>query len=404
MVLPSDCGEGKAGSSVCGDGCSMLITLTSPKGNRQNIVTELIIRFSYPSPLLLPHCPLRIFLKMLGLLLILFLAPFYVLTLPLSFSFPADQLVLQSVGSPAIETEVAAAQSSPIQTLYQFEDDVALENLAVRSNGSLVLTASNRPTVYYMDPNAQNKTPESLPPIPGVTSLTGIVETAPDVFAVVAGNWSSDTFQGTPGSFSIWSVNFTCSPPTVKIIASIPEADALNGITALKGSPDIVLIADSALGAVRWLNVTSGEQSVTIQSDFFTNTGGSPIGINGIRTYDGHLYYLNSAQMTYGRVPLTVDGRVAGAVQILATTHIPAIFDDFDMDWEGTAWVATHGNMLSEITVEGKQRNMTNTGMVEPTSVQFGRGCKQLEKTIYMTAAGNKTVGGQVFAINSWLV
>lgn len=343
---------------------------------------------------------------MLGLLLILFLTPFHVLTLPLSFSFPADRLVLQSVGSPAIETEVAAAPSSPIQLIYQFKDPVTLENLAVRSNGHLVLTASDQPNVYYMNPNARNAPPKSLPPIPGVTSLTGIVETAPDVFAVVAGNWSA-SFQGTPGSFSIWSVDFNPSQPTMKKIASIPEADALNGITALKGSPDIVLIADSALGAVRWLNVTSGEHSVTIQSDLFTNTNQVPIGINGIRTYDGHLYYLNSAQMTYGRVPLSVDGRVAGVVQILATTHLPAIFDDFDMDWEGTAWVATHGNMLSQITVEGKQRNITgsgNTEMVEPTSVQFGRGSKQLEKTIYMTAAGNKTVGGQVLAINVCLI
>ncbi|KAL2047430.1 hypothetical protein ABVK25_011538 [Lepraria finkii] len=343
---------------------------------------------------------------MLGLLLILFLAPFHVLTLPSSFSFPADQLVLQSVGNPAIETEAAAAPS-PIQLIYQFKDIVALENLAVRSNGHLVLTASNQPNVYDMNPNARNAPPKPLPRIPGVTSLTGIVETAPDVFAVVAGNWSA-TFQGTPGSFSIWSVDFNPSQPTVKRIASIPEADALNGITSLKGSPDIVLFADSALGAVRWLNVTSGEYNVTIQSPLFTNTSQIPIGINGIRTYDGHLYYLNSAQMTYGRVPLNVDGRgVAGEVQILARTHLPAIFDDFDMDWEGNAWVATHSNMLGQITVEGKQRNMTgsgNTELVEPTSVQFGRGSKQLEKTIYMTAAGNGKVGGQVLAINSCLM
>ncbi|KAK3167726.1 hypothetical protein OEA41_010854 [Lepraria neglecta] len=345
---------------------------------------------------------------MLGLLLILLLAPFNVLTLPSSFSFPANQLVLQSVGGPVIETEAAAAPSSAVQLIYQFKGHVALENLAARSNGHLVLTVSNQPIVYDMNPNARNAPPTPLPRIPGVTSLTGIVETAPDVFAVVAGNWSRETFQGTPGSFSIWSVDFNHPQPTVKIIASIPEAAALNGLTTLKGSPDIVLAADSALGAVGRLNVTSGEYSVAIQSPLFANSSIIPIGINGLRTFDGHLYYLNSAQGAYGRVPLNADGSAAGEVEVLARINLPAIYDDFDMDWEGTAWIATHGNMLNEITVEGKQRNITGNGqnieMTEPTSAQFGRGSKQAENTIYVTTGGNDTVGGQVLAVNICLI
>ena len=397
MVLPSDGGEGKAGPNVCGDGRSVLINLSSPKGNRQNVVTESL-------PVFLPYYPPRIFLKMLGLLLTLVFAPLNVLTLPLSFSFPADQLLLQPAGSPFLETETAAAPSSAVQLIYQFKDRVALENLAVRSNGHLVLTASNQPIVYDMNPIARNAPPIPLPRIPGVTGLTGIVETAPDVFAVVAGNWSSETFQGTPGSFSIWSVDFNPSRPTVKIIASIPEATALNGLTTLEGSPDIVLAADSALGAIRRLNVTSGEHTLAIESPLFAGTRIIPLGINGLCTFDGQLYFLNSAQGTYGRVPLNTDGSAAGEVQILARINLPAVYDDFDMDWEGTAWIATHGNMLNEITVEGKQRNVTGTGpkteMIEPTSAQFGRGSKEAEKTVYVTAAGNKTAGGQVLAIN----
>ena len=345
---------------------------------------------------------------MLGLLLILLFAPFNVLTLPLSFSFPADQLVLQPVGGPVIETGVAAAPSSAIQLIYQFKGRVALENLAARSNGHLVLTASNQAIVYDMNPAARNAPPTPLPQIPGVTGLTGIVETAPDVFAVVAGNWSSSGFQATPGSFSIWAVDFNHPQPTVKIIASIPEAEALNGLTALEGSPEIILAADSAAGVVRRLNVTSGEHSVAIQSPFFAKTSMIPLGINGLRTFDGQLYFLNSAQGVYGRVPLNADGSAAGEVSVLARVNLPAVYDDFDMDWEGTAWIATHGNMLMEITVEGKQRNITANGlnmdMTEPTSAQFGRGSKQAENTIYTTTAGNDTVGGQIVAVNLCLI
>ncbi|MCJ1291025.1 hypothetical protein MMC34_002567 [Xylographa carneopallida] len=345
---------------------------------------------------------------MLGLLLILVLAPFNALTLPLSFSFPADQFVVQSIGGPVIETEVTAAPSSAVQLVYQFKDRVALENLAVRSNGHLVMTASNQAIVYDINPAARNAPPVPLPKIPGVTGLTGIVETAPDVFAVVAGNWSIEGFKATPGSFSIWSVDFNRPQPTVKIIASIPEADALNGLTALKDSPEIILAADSVAGVVRRLNVTSGEHSVAIQSPLFARTSMIPLGINGLCTFDGQLYFLNSAQGIYGRVPLNADGSAAGEVTVLARINLPAVYDDFDMDWEGTAWIATHGNMLSEITVEGKQRNVTANGqsmeMTEPTSAQFGRGSKQAENTVYIVTAGNNTVGGQVVAVNLCLI
>ncbi|MCJ1282141.1 hypothetical protein MMC26_001464, partial [Xylographa opegraphella] len=336
---------------------------------------------------------------MLGLLLILLFAPFNVLTLPFSFSFTGDQLVLQPVDGPAIESEVSTGPSSAVQLIYQFRDHVALENLAIRSNGHLVLTASNQAIVYEMNPAARNAPPTSLPSIPGVTGLTGIVETAPDVFAVAAGNWSSGGFHGEPGSFSIWSVDFNQRRPTVKLIAAIPEADALNGLTTLESSPEIILAADSSAGVIRRLNVITGEHNVALQNPFFAPTGKIPLGINGIRTFDGHLYFLNSAQGVYGRVPLNDDGSAAGEVQVVARTNLPAIYDDFDLDWEGNAWIATHANMLNEITIQGKQRNITadsrNTEMTEPTSAQFGRGSKQAEKTVYMVSAGNTAVGGQ---------
>ncbi|MCJ1381737.1 hypothetical protein MMC17_004848, partial [Xylographa soralifera] len=339
---------------------------------------------------------------MLSPLLILLLAPFNVLTLP----SPESQLVLQSVGSSVVQSEVDAATSSTVQLLYQFQldDPVYLENLAPRSNGDLVLTASNKPFAYLFDPKARNKPPQPLPGIPGIASLTGIVETAPDVFAVVAGNWSRGTFMGVPGSFSIWSVDLTKPRPVVKKIVSIPEAHALNGITALEGSPNSVLIADSGLGTVWRLNVATGDYSIAIQSPLFTNSSSNPMGINGIRTFDGKLYFLNSAQRAYGRIALKPDGSGAGEVEIIARIDVPLKYDDFDMDWTGTAWIATHPNMLIEITIEGKQRNITGDGknmdMAQPTSAQFGRGSKQNEHTVYMTTAGDNKVGGQIVAVN----
>ena len=342
---------------------------------------------------------------MLRLLLLLFLAPLSVLTLPTPSL--AGQLVLQFSGSPVKEYEAPPASSSVVQLVYQFPHDqgMALENLAARANGHLVVTAVNKPLVYDLDPKPHHISPKLLYQFPGVTSMTGIVETAPDIFAVVGGNWSTTTFLAEPGTFSVWSIDLNTPVPNVKIISSIPEAAALNGIATLAGSPDIVLIADSARGAVWRLNIVTGDHSIAIQHPLFTNsTTKSPIAINGIRTFGGMLYFLNSAQGSYGRVPITDDGSATGEVEILGRLDVPtAKYDDFAMDWEGNAWVATHPNALSQVTVEGRQRNVTGDSdtvtMTQPTSAEFGRGSKQEEKTLYIT-----TSGGQLIAINTCMI
>ncbi len=347
---------------------------------------------------------------MLRLSLLLLLAPLSVLTLPNLYS--TGQLVPQYPVSPGIQDVLAPAappQPSAVQMVYQFKGIAALENLAARSNGHLVLTVSNQPNLYELDPNAKGKlSPILLYSFPGVSSLTGIAEYAPDMFAVVAGNWSSVTFQAVPGSFSIWSVDMKTAKPTVKMITAIPEAAALNGATILQGEPNIVLIADSALGAVWRLNVATGIYSMAMQYPSFTNATTafpSPIAINGLCVFGEMLYFLNSAQRSYGRVPINADGSSAGEVEILARVEFGA-YDDFDMDWEGNAWIATHSDALSEVTLQGKQRNITaqpNFKMLQPTGAIFGRGSKQEEKTLYITTGGGGKAGGQVVSVQTWL-
>ncbi|MDI1488669.1 MAG: hypothetical protein OHK93_007945 [Ramalina farinacea] len=356
---------------------------------------------------------------MLTLLFVPLLAPFGVLARPTSFSL--GQLVFQLPSSPVVENGVAendvtpppppafqvAPPTTPIRVLHQF-DDLRLENLHARSNGELILSVINKPMLYILDPTKQNSKPVLLHEFPGVTACLGQAEIAPDVFAVVAGNWT-EPGSHTPGSFSVWSIDLTTrGKPKVKQIAALPEANALNGMTTLHGgSPDIVLIADSVLGALWKLNVTSGEYKMAFDSPLFVNSTGAPIGINGIRSYSGSVYFFNSGQGTYGRVPVTYDGEWAGEVQILARIDTDGSWDDFDMDWEGNAWVATHQAALMEVTVEGKMRNTTGDGtfsMANPTSARFGRGSKEEEKTLYLSAAGDQTHAGQVIAVKTWLI
>ena len=346
----------------------------------------------------------------------LFLAPFSALTVPTSSS--ASQLVIQlsddpvnAVSAPSLSPASAPPPSSGVQLVYQFKPETALENLEPRSNGQLVLTVSSEPAVYNIDPSKKNQPPTRLAQFPNVTSATGIAEIAPDVFAVVTGNWSTATFTAIPGSFYIWSVDLTTSTPTSNLITAMPEAAALNGATTLDGSPDLVLIADSTLGAVWRLNVTSGDYSIAIKDPLLSNWGSEvPIGINGIRTFGGSLYFLNSAQGTYGRVPISSNGSATGEMEVIARVDLPQVLDDFDMDWAGNAWIATHPNVVTEVSAEGIQRNFTGASggaaieMSQPTSARFGRGSAQAEHVLYVVTGGNQTFGGQVVALNTWML
>ena len=322
---------------------------------------------------------------MLALPLLLLLTPLSVLTRPTS--------------SP---------RSTPnIQTIHQFSG-VTLENLAPRSNGHLLLTATNQPHLYDIDPRTSSSTPITLPDISGVHSILGIAETAPDVFAVAAGIYDTSNEVPTFGSFSVWSVNMNTAQPTVKLITAIPEAQGLNGLAALNGFSGTVLVADSILGAVWKVNVATGAYSMAIQNSNFAPSASAPVGhslgINGLRTVGNSLYFTNSAQGIFGSIRINPDGSAAGEVEVLATRAQPSeLYDDFDMDPAGNAWITTHAGVqgapgiIYEVTRGGVQTSMTGEGTSfnQPTSARFGRGSQS--GTLYVVDAAN----GQLTAVTN---
>ena len=330
-----------------------------------------------------------------------------------SFAPPAIQHQEQpeSVGSfapPAIqhqEQPPVPAQQSAINLVFKFEEKTALENLAARSNGHLLLTSTNHPCLHYLNPQGGSSA-KMLEEFPEATSTTGIVELTPDFFIVAVGNYSEVTFAGVPGSFSVWSVDLNPSKPKFKKITAIPEANALNGMTTLEGVSDVVLISDSSVGGIWRLNVTSGKYDMPMKHVLFTNcTSKFPLGINGIQTYEGSLYFVNSAQQIYGSLTIDATGNPTSQPTILARAA-PGIFswDDLAIDWEGNAWIATHANMVTEVTVSGKQRNFTgdddSTDMKQPTSIIWGRGSQSASKTLYIITAG----AGQVLTLDTRMI
>ena len=317
---------------------------------------------------------------MLNLSLLLLLAPLSVLARP-----------------------AASPVSAPtVRSIYQFTD-FTMENMAARSNGHLLLTGSNQPFLYDIDPTAASPSPSMLPSIPGVIGVFGIAETSPDVFAVAAGNYTN--LVPANDSFSIWQVDMNQTPePTVKLITPIPAAEGLNGMAALNGFSGSVLVADSKKSAVWKVDVSTGAYSIAIQNDDFApNTAAQSLGINGLRMSGGNLYFTNSAQGFFGKVSVNGEGTAVGDVQTLARLDSSAgTYDDLDLDCAGNSWIATHDDLLLAVTTGGTQSNMTGgaTQFKEPTSARFGRGSGSETTVLYVANAGKGDAHGQLVAVD----
>lgn len=303
--------------------------------------------------------------------------------------------------------------------VYQFPPGVFVENIACRSNGHLLLSILSEPVLYSINPTVSSPAPKVVHTFPNVTGMTGIAETTtPDVFAIIGGVWNLTTLSGTLGSFSIWSVDFRSDPPLVAMIAPIPYTDNLNGLATIERSPKIILAADSKLGAVWALDTKSGNSRIAIRDPNFQPGERFPLGINGINTLRDHLYFTNSGRKIYGSIPIHSDGSAAGRSKVLATLDSSEFeaYDDFAMDQEGNALIATHPNSVYQASLRGKQSVHSRSDVfAEPTSSIFGRGSAKEAHTIYVTAGGrtgqstvwvptNRTPsqGGQVIAIDNY--
>jgi hypothetical protein len=255
---------------------------------------------------------------------------------------------------------------------------------------------------------------------PHATSALGIAEIQPDIFAVVVGNWSTKTFSSTNASYSIWKVDlrqFQCdengnktSNPAIMKIADIPEASFLNGMTLLEPFSPYLLIADSGLGVVWRLDCLTGTYEIALDNALMKpvpNPLGVVLGINGVHTRDGYLYFTNSFQYLFARVPISAQGIATGPYEVVAHNGIG---DDFAFDIEGNAYITQDpGDALELVTPTGKVNVLagnTNSTIVEgDTAAAFGRTWKD-SNTLYVTTngglaglvAGTSVVGGKVLA------
>ncbi|KAJ7155074.1 hypothetical protein C8R46DRAFT_1356339 [Mycena filopes] len=315
---------------------------------------------------------------------------------------------------------LVSAGASLSRTPVVYEAPVILENIAVRASSQLLLTSIVSPTLLSFDPTAINGTFDAVHTFPNATSLTGIVEYRPGVFALLASITNTTTNRMVPGSIALWSVEFTGSTPLVREIGVLAYITLANGLTFLPSAPDILLCADSVSGVVWQIDARTGATRIAIQDPSMNPDAPAPaVGVDGVHIrFEGatpYLYFTNAEKATFSRVALKLNHgfnvTAAGAVQTLAT--IPPADqqqqpDDFTLDERGRAWVgvwpgalmvfsppATRNGNWTQMTALGNVDG-TDPALLHPTSAAFGRGSSVQRSMLYVV-----TATGQVVAIDT---
>jgi hypothetical protein len=318
------------------------------------------------------------------------------------------------------------AATDAVFDVFQFPNLTALENIAVRSNGNLLVTSPTAPHLYQINPFNPPPNPSAAPLVfsfPNATALLGIAEFEPDVFAVAVGTVHPPNFVA--GSFSVWKVDVSSfrstadgvvtSNATASKITDIPGASILNGITLVAPDSPQILLADSGNGLVWRVDVRTGEYKSVLEDVLLKPGVNQTLGVNGIHIWSDYLYWTNTYLDggLFGRVKINVSGSNAGTAAgpyEIVVKNGPG--DDFTFDGKGNAYIATNFNRdVQRITPDGNVSvvagNVQSTQLESDAALQFGRTSKD-ENTLYVVTSGGlssrvpgtQLMGGKITAID----
>lgn len=273
-----------------------------------------------------------------------------------------------------------------LSTLYQFPNNGSfVDNIALRSNGHLLVTRIDVPQIWSVEPTSRTASivHDFSHDNTTLTGCFGIVEVQPDIFVVVTGGIDIRSFSFKHGSFSLWTVDFNAA--TVSPLLAIPEAKALSAVTKFG---NLLLIADSPDGAVWRVDLQTGEYAKAIvHESMLPVPNGPPMGINGIKVLNGYLYYASSTRKEFRRVRINEHSEAIGSFEMVSNDTAP---DNFDLDVDGTAYIATNvQNSIVKILPDGQLDTIVggerSTELLGPTT------CLIHGKTLYIGTNGGVT-------------
>ncbi|MEV2212271.1 hypothetical protein AB0H86_12585 [Streptomyces sp. NPDC050997] len=288
-----------------------------------------------------------------------------------------------------------------------FPEKFFLENLVVRADGSVLITAVLQKQLWYVPGPARTLTDPVL-----VHTfdhpVTGIVEVEPDVYVLsLTEAYTTHESHLIRLDLSSWTPGATVDP--VIIFDFDDRVRGLNGACLL--GPGVLALADCFAGLIWRVDLGPGAHSATARVWAEHDTmgddpdGGIPWppqpGVNGVRygPRTGYLYYTSTAQKVFMRVPVdpvTLDA--TGTPEFVAALTDG---DDFCIDEEaGFAYVSRHrANTLDRVPLVPRRgsevRHLAGDPfdpvIVGPSSAYWGAEPGDEGKVMYVTTDGGTT-------------
>jgi hypothetical protein len=262
------------------------------------------------------------------------------------------------------------------------------ENLAIRPNGKILVTRSDVPELWQVDPST--KTAEMIQRFAFPSGLWGITRLKNDKYAIITNQFPAKNSSLTTPVNQIVLLEIDGDSILQRTPITIRGSEFLNGITTLNADKEVVLMTDSNLGILYRLKIKTGEYEVLLDDPTMDPANGRTTGINGVKVLKNFIYFTSSTQSLFCRVRTDRRGNVIGDVEVVA--NITGFYlDDFIIDPHSkTAFIATNvDNEILQVTSKGKVTkvagNFTSGDLAGATAIQFSNDRKD---ELFVTTSG----------------
>ena len=291
------------------------------------------------------------------------------------------------------------ATRAKLVTVAEFPEQFFLENIAVRRDGSILVTVLNRKELWYVPALGADLPVEPILAHTFEHTVMGIVETEPDIFYVctvaIATIERIDLRHWTPGA----------PMDTTRVLTFDQSGAFLNGCCLI--APRIILIADSVAGLIWRVDLSDDGLAATarvwLQHDSMAWDPNNPLnpqpGVNGVRFAErtDFLYYTSTTRKLFMRVAVDpVTHEPASEPEFVAGGTMA---DDFCIDEDaGVAYVTTHReNTIDRVALRPDASRVIVAGepfteqLIGPSSAAWGRGPTDYGRVAYVSSDGGTT-------------
>ncbi len=290
-----------------------------------------------------------------------------------------------------------------LTTVASFPTNYFLENFALRSDNSALVTAMNHRELWFVPAVAAGRVTEPVLLHTFEHLTVSVVEREPDVFYLTTSNVYTDHTSSLHRiDLRGWRVGDPIRPR--KILDFSEEARALNGSCLI--GPRTMLIADSAAGLIWRVDLAEdgarAAAQVWLRHESMNNYPGQvkpeQPGINGVHyaTSLGYLYYTATAKKLFMRVKVNAETLEAAG----EPEHVSAgrMADDFCIDENaGVAYLTTHRENTIDCVSLNPAKNTDrfivvgdpfNEDLIGPSSAAWSRLPGEQGRVVYVTTDG----------------